>query len=116
MPAKILAVDDNHPRLTETLEALQAFGHEVRGLTDPREVSALVRSFRPDVCLLAVELPFISGADLLDSIRGIDPYAEVILLTDFDDTVVAVDMMRRGAADYLLEPVEPEKVGIDDIT
>lgn len=112
MPAKILAVDDNHPRLTETLEALQAFGHEVRGLTDPREVSALVRSFRPDVCLLAVELPFISGADLLDSIRGIDPYAEVILLTDFDDTVVAVDLMRRGAADYLLEPVEPEKVDL----
>ena len=108
MPAKILAVDDNGPRLHETREALMGFGHEVRGSMDPREVSALVRSFQPDGCLLALELPYISGADLLDSIRGIDPYAEVILLTDFDDTMVAVDLMRRGAADYLLKPVEPE--------
>jgi putative nucleotidyltransferase with HDIG domain len=57
-------------------------------------------------------MPFISGSDLLDSIKGIDHFTEVILLTGTNDTVLAVDLMKRGAADYLLKPVEAKQVDL----
>jgi len=112
MPARILAVDDNLQILNLTLKILKDSDYDARGLTDPREVSDFVRSFQPEVCILDVEMPFISGSDLLDSIKAIDHFTEVILLTGMNDTVLAVDLMKRGAADYLLKPVEAEQVDL----
>ena len=112
MPARILAVDDNLQILNLTLKILKDSGYDARGLTDPREVSGFVRSFQPEVCILDVEMPFISGSDLLDSIKAIDHFTEVILLTGMNDTVLAVDLMKRGAADYLLKPVEAKQVDL----
>ena len=112
MPARILAVDDNLEILSLTLKILQYAGHDARGLTDPREVSEFVRSFQPEVCILDVTMPFISGLDLFDAIKAIDHFTEVILLTGMNDTVLAVDLMKRGAADYLLKPVEAKQVDL----
>lgn len=110
MPPKVLAVDDNIQVLNLTLGILKDFGYEACGLTDPRQVPDLVQSFQPEVCILDVEMPFISGPDLLDSIKAMDHFTEVILLTGTNDTVIAVDLMKRGAADYLLKPVQPKQV------
>jgi putative nucleotidyltransferase with HDIG domain len=110
MPPKILAVDENLQILDLTLQILKDSGYDARGLTDARDVPGFVRSFQPEVCIMDVEMSFISGSDLLDSIKAIDRFTEVILLTDTDDTVLAVDLMKRGAADYLLKPVEAKQV------
>jgi len=112
MISKILAVDDDLQILNLTLKILRKSGYDAQGLTDPREVSGFIRSFRPEVCILDAEMPFLSGPDLLDSIKAIDPFTEVILLTGMNDTVLAVDLMKRGAADYLLKPVDAEQVDI----
>jgi putative nucleotidyltransferase with HDIG domain len=112
MPSRVLAVDDNLQILNLTLKILKDSGYDAQGLTDPREAPDFVRSFQPEVCILDVEMPFISGGDLLDSIKAIDHFTEVILLTDMNDTVLAVDLMKRGAADYLLKPVEAKQVDL----
>ena len=112
MISKILAVDDDLQILNLTLKILRKSGYDAQGLTDPREVSGFIRFFRPEVCILDAEMPFLSGPDLLDSIKAIDPFTEVILLTEMNDTVLAVDLMKRGAADYLLKPVDAEQVDI----
>jgi len=51
-------------------------------------------------------MPYHSGADLLDIVKKNDPRTEVIFLTAQDEASLAVDLMRRGATDYLLKPVE----------
>jgi putative nucleotidyltransferase with HDIG domain len=51
-------------------------------------------------------MPYRSGSDLLDIIKKKDPTVEVIFLTAQDEASLAVDLMKRGAMDYLLKPVE----------
>lgn len=112
MPPRVLTVDDNPQIVNLTVRLLNSFGYDARGMCDPREVPDMVRSFMPEVCILDIQMPFISGSDLLDSIKSIDPLTEVILLTGVNDTVLAVDLMKRGAADYLLKPIEPKQMDV----
>jgi putative nucleotidyltransferase with HDIG domain len=112
MPARVLAVDDNVQVVDLTIRYLSRLGYEARGLSDPREAIGVLRTFQPELCILDIQMPFISGADLLDQIKQADPYAEVVLLTGMNDTVVAVDLMKRGAADFLLKPVEIDKMDV----
>jgi putative nucleotidyltransferase with HDIG domain len=51
-------------------------------------------------------MPYRTGSDLLDIIKEKDPTVEVIFLTAQDEASLAVDLMKRGAMDYLLKPVE----------
>lgn len=112
MQPRILTVDDNPQIVDLTVRLLKSFGYDPLGLNDPREVPEIVRSFRPEVCILDLQMPFISGSDLLDSIKSIDPLTEVILLTGLNDTLLAVDLMKRGAADFLLKPIDPKQMDV----
>jgi putative nucleotidyltransferase with HDIG domain len=104
--ASILIVDDEPEIVAFILELLTQRGHKVLGLSDPREVSTQFGTFRPDVCILDFRMPHFSGSVLLDFIKEKDPKVEVIFLTAQDDTSLAVDLMKRGAIDFLLKPVE----------
>jgi two-component system nitrogen regulation response regulator GlnG len=66
----------------------------------------MVRSHRPDVVLLDVRLPDMSGLDAYDRIRAIDPRLPVIMITAYAKTETAIEAMRRGAFEYLLKPVD----------
>jgi putative nucleotidyltransferase with HDIG domain len=110
MPARVLTVDDNTQVVAITLRYLSKLGYEAQGLSDPREALNLIQSFRPALCILDIQMPYLSGAELMDRIKAVDPHTEVILLTGLNDIVIAVDLMRRGAADFLLKPVELERL------
>lgn len=81
-------------------------GYEVLGLSDSREASGKFDSFQPDACVFDFRMPHHSGADLLDMIKKKDPRIEVIFLTAQDEASLAVNLMKRGATDFLLKPVE----------
>src|SRR5262245_59296755 len=51
-------------------------------------------------------MPFLSGSIILDQVKERDPRVEVIFLTAQDETSLAVDLMKRGAIDFHLKPVE----------
>jgi putative nucleotidyltransferase with HDIG domain len=110
MSSRVLAVDDDPQIVRLTVRFLENIGYEARGLNDPREALELIKSFRPEICILDVNMPFVSGSELLDKIKSISHHTEVILLTGANDTVLAVDLMKRGAADFLLKPIEPKQM------
>lgn len=110
MAAKVLAVDDDPQIVRLTVRFLEGFGYTARGLSDPREAPEMVKSFNPEVCILDINMPFVSGSDLMDAIKSINPHTEIILLTGLNDTLLAVDLMKRGAADFLLKPIEPKQM------
>ena len=112
MPARVLTVDDNPQIVSLTVRVLNGFGYDARGLCDPREAPGVVRSFNPEVCILDIEMPFMTGSELMDAIKSIDPQTEIILLTGLNDTLLAVDLMKRGAADFLLKPIEPKQMDV----
>jgi putative nucleotidyltransferase with HDIG domain len=104
--AKILVVDDEVEIVAFIRELLVSHGYEVLGLSDSIAASSKLASFRPDVCILDFRMPQRTGAELLDIIKQHDPRIAVIFLTAQDETSLAVDMMKRGALDFLLKPVE----------
>jgi putative nucleotidyltransferase with HDIG domain len=101
-----MVVDDETEIVGFIQELLTHRGYQVRGTSDSREALEVFNSFRPDLCILDFRMPFLSGAEVLDSVKQADPTVEVIFLTAQHETSLAVDLMKRGAIDYLLKPVE----------
>ena len=105
-PSRILVVDDEPEIVVFIRELLTSRGYDVLGLSDSREAAMQFDSFQPDACVFDFRMPHHSGADLLDLIKTKDPRIEVIFLTAQDEASLAVNLMKRGATDFLLKPVE----------
>lgn len=103
---RILVVDDEPEIVAFIRELLTNRGYEVLGLSDTREFPSRFDSFQPDICILDFRMPYHSGSDLLNIIKRKDAKVEVVFLTAQDETSLAVDLMKRGALDFLLKPVE----------
>ena len=106
LPARILVVDDEIEIVLFIRELLVIHGYQVDGISDARKALDTVRSFRPDVCILDFRMPHLPGSAVLEIIKKEDKSIQVIFLTGEVDTSLAVQMMKGGALDYLLKPVD----------
>jgi DNA-binding response OmpR family regulator len=110
MRAKVLIVDDE-PHIVDILRAYMAReGYAVVSSGDGEEGLRLARTEAPDVLILDVMLPGLSGFDLLRALRGEGSRAGVIMLTARDDVIDRVAGLELGADDYVLKPFEPREV------
>src|SRR5438093_13134379 len=104
--SRILVIDDEAGIVILVSEVLRSLGYEVLGLANSREAEGKFRVFQPDLCLLDFRMPALTGADLLRQFKTIDPLVEIIFLTAEAETMLAIDLMKAGAIDYLLKPVD----------
>lgn len=72
---------------------------------------ALISDVRPDVVLVDLQLPEISGLDVLRAIRGVDPECAVILMTGHASIDTVIEAVKLGALDYLTKPLDLERLG-----
>jgi two-component system nitrogen regulation response regulator GlnG len=70
----------------------------------------LVRRQRPDVVVLDLQLPDRSGLDVFRDIQTLDPRRPVIFVTAHGTTDAAIEAMKGGAFDYLVKPVDLERM------
>jgi two-component system, NtrC family, response regulator AtoC len=108
--ASVLIVDDE-PAITSTLGTFfeRVGGHAVTKAHSGQEGINLFRSLRPDLVLLDVRLPDMTGFDVLDKIR--DENGTVIMITAYGDVPLAVQAMQNGAENFLTKPVELAHLG-----
>lgn len=71
-----------------------------------------VQKDRPDAIILDLQLPDGSGMDLFHKIRGADPKRPVIFITAHGTTDTAIEAMKLGAFDYLLKPLDLERMSV----
>ncbi|MGV2340345.1 MAG UNVERIFIED_CONTAM: sigma 54-interacting transcriptional regulator [Planctomycetaceae bacterium] len=71
-----------------------------------REALEIIRATPPDVVLLDVRLPDMSGLDACSRIHEINGLVPVVIMTAFARTDVAIEATRRGAFDYLIKPLD----------
>ena len=102
---KLLAVDDTPASLELLAEALQQEGLRIFTSTDPEEALELVYREHPQVVLLDLVMPKLSGLQMLERIVDFDPTIDVILMTAHYTTETAVEAIQKGASDYLNKPV-----------
>lgn len=84
---RVLIVDDNQQQLDLTSRQLKSFGFEVQTMSGSFGVSTIIRSFLPDVVLLDVEIPALSGDRLLTIARRYaEPGTRFVLFSACDET------------------------------
>lgn len=103
---EILIVDDE-PNVLYSLQAgLETDELTVLTAKSARQGLAAVEKHRPDVAIVDVRLPDMSGLELFEQIKTIDSRLPVIVVTAFASTETAIEAMKRGAFEYLLKPVD----------
>jgi len=105
---KILVVDDNTEFVGLIRRILERKDFQVSIALDGKTAVEKVISDIPELVLLDLKLPDIPGEELLIRIKEIDKDIAVVVITGHGGEQVAVDMMRKGAIDFLSKPVDRE--------
>jgi nitrogen regulation protein NR(I) len=106
-----LLVVDDEPSILHFFR--RAFSDpEVKLVTAPSAEEGLekVRSAKPDLIVLDVDLAGQSGLDLFRQIQKVDPRTPVIFITGHGTTTTAIEAMQLGAYEYLLKPLELDQL------
>ena len=104
--AKILLVEDEIEVLDAITELLEREGYAVTRAVDGEEALRRVENERPDLVLLDVRLPRVSGLDVLRRLREDHPRVPVVMLTGLDDEAQARRTLQMGAVDYIRKPFD----------
>jgi DNA-binding NarL/FixJ family response regulator len=110
-PLNVVIVDD-HLALRRGMELLlRRAGHHVVGSADDAEAGgALILRRRPDVALVDLALPGMSGAELTRSLLKEDPDLRIVLYTGAADERQLLDALDAGAAGFALKSGDPEEL------
>jgi nitrogen regulation protein NR(I) len=103
---RLLVVDDEPSVLYALQRQFQSATLDVAVAQTGAQGLELVRDLHPDVVMLDVHLGDMSGIDVFDQIRLLDARVPVILVTAYGATETAIEVMKRGAFEYLLKPLD----------
>jgi len=121
MPAHILIADDDPDILSGIKQRLEWSGHQTMTAKDGAEALAAIQQERPSLVLLDLELPIMTGIEVLERLRNGNPDTvgashlpacshaitpPVIMLTAFGTINRAVEAMKLGAVDFLTKPFD----------
>jgi len=111
-PIRVLVVDD-HPIARQGIRSIlagqpdvQVVGEAEDGLTAVAETSRL----HPDVVLLDLQLPQLSGVEVLPKLRDVHPAVEVVILTVFDQDEQVFASLKAGARGYVLKDAPSQTI------
>jgi DNA-binding NarL/FixJ family response regulator len=111
-PIRVVVVDD-HPMARDwtTTSLAEAPGIEVVGAAENgRSGLRLVASLRPDVLVLDVHLPDISGIEVARRLRAAMPEVAVLIVTGFDDSTYAQALLQLGVRGYITKSASATEI------
>ena len=111
-PIRVLIADD-HPLFRSGMRALLAadVDTEVAGeATTGEEAIALAAELQPDIVLMDLQMPGLSGVEATRHILHASPNARILIVTMFDDDHSVFAAIRAGARGYVLKGANPEEV------
>lgn len=109
---KVLIVDDESELRKSVRSFLETMPHhfEFDEAENGKIAFEKVKLTNPDIVLMDVRMPEMSGLDALKVIKEFDPRIFVLLMTAHSNLQDAVESIKQGAYDYVSKPVQPEKL------
>ncbi len=102
----LLIVDDEVEFATTLAERMELRGITTQTANNGKDALEMVHSSPPDIVILDLKMPDMSGLDVLQRIKAIHPAIEVIMLTGHGSTASGIEGMEKGAFDYIMKPVD----------
>ncbi len=114
--AKILIVDDQKANIAVLDGFLEMQGYSnVVSVTDPREVLQLYATFEPDLILLDLMMPYLSGFEVMEILKPLipsDSFLPILVLTADATADAKQKALSGGASDFLTKPFDLTEVGL----
>jgi DNA-binding NtrC family response regulator len=107
---RLVAIDDDAAVLELVATILQDDEIEVFCATDPEAGLDLVARKRPQIVILDLQMPRMSGMEVLERILASNPSTDVLLMTGHYSSESAVEAIQKGACDYLNKPVSTDRL------
>jgi two-component system, OmpR family, response regulator PrrA len=101
---RVLVVEDDDAVRTAVDRGLGVHGFEVSSVPDAESAMAIVARRRPDVMIVDVGLPGMSGVELCTRLRGLDVDTPILILSARDQVGDRVAGLQAGADDYVVKP------------
>ena len=108
----VLVIDDDEQMQFFLNEALHRHGYAVTLRKTAEEGLQVIKAETPDLVLLDIRLPGMSGLDAVGEILKIDPGVPIIIMTAHGTRDNAIEAIRRGAYDYFTKPFRLEEMEI----
>jgi len=106
---RVLIIDDEEVVLDACAQILRDREYSVDTATDGSAGLDRLGEFRPDLVFVDLKMPGLSGFEVLERIRAIDPGIVSIVITGYGTLSSAVEAMQKGAYDFLPKPFTPDE-------
>ena len=101
----IFIVDDEQT-IREGISMALETNYVVEAFSDAEDAIKAMKKKSPDLILLDIGLPGMSGIEALSEIKGLFPDVVVIMITAYEDTGSVISSMKLGAYDYVIKPIQ----------
>lgn len=91
---------------------IRQWGYNVQPFFDGEQILTAVKQQRPDVIILDINLPIKSGVTVLEETKVLYPNVPVIVISGQGKVSTVLDVMKLGAFDYLIKPIDLERLEV----
>ncbi|ACN16842.1 sigma-54 dependent DNA-binding response regulator [Desulforapulum autotrophicum HRM2] len=112
MDAHTLFIIDDEETIRDSLAFALESTYTLQTFETGQEALAVIPKNPPDLILLDIGLPDISGIEVLQQIKGTHPGIPVIMITAFEEITTVITAMKSGAYDYLVKPLHMDALEI----
>jgi DNA-binding NtrC family response regulator len=109
---RVLVADDEKNLRELLVRELTRKGHAAAGVPDGQAALDRLKEDIPDVLLLDMKMPRLTGIEVLRVLNGYPEAPQVIVMTGFQEVSTAVEAMKLGAYDYLTKPARIEELDL----
>lgn len=101
---RLLVVDDEQSMCGMITDSLRSVGHDCKGVTDPVAAIQILEQNSFDLLISDIKMPRMDGVYLLQRVRQEHLDTDVILITGHSDQYSYGELIRQGAADFIIKP------------
>ena len=111
MAHRVMLVDDAKVMRLMLARIFEQAGYEIVGeASNGLEAVEKYKEIKPDLVMMDITMPEMSGIDAVKEIRNIDPDARIIMCTAMGQRPLVVEAITAGAMNYIVKPFTPSKV------